>query len=296
MLEPRISLRYQLRDEVSLKAGYNRFVQYIRQVSNTAVLTPVDYWKACDRFIPPIISNQIAVGFFRNLDKNRYEISAETYFRSLENVMDYKNGAQLVLNENLEQSVVMGKGRAYGLELMVKKNRGIVTGWLAYTWSRSFKKMDSPFDEERINRGEWYPSEYDKPHDLSVFLNLRLSRRFSLSSTFLYSTGRPVTYPEQRYWFAGRETIVYSDRNKYRLPDYHRLDLSLTYEGSIKRKKRWRDSWTFSIYNVYGRKNPFSVFYERQTPTIYNDFRGYELYRFSVVGVPIPSFTYNFWF
>lgn len=294
--EPRIALRYEFPNSSSIKLGYNRTMQYIRQISNSASITPADYWKSCDNYIDPLISDQLAVGFFKNVKDNKYETSVEVYYKNIKNEVDYKNGARIILNKNLEQVLIHGIGRAYGVELMFKKSKGDLTGWLAYTYSRSFKQIDGQFSEEKINNGNWYPSNYDKPHDLTLVLNYKLSRRFTFSSNFLYSTGRPVTLPEYKYSIGSHEIIYFSDRNKYRLPDYHRLDIALTYEGSLLKHQTWRSSWTISLYNVYGRKNPFSVYYSKQDPSRLNDYKAYALYKFAVIGVPIPSFTYNFWF
>jgi hypothetical protein len=295
-LEPRVALRYQFLKSSSLKVGYNRISQYIRQVSNSTSITPVDYWKASDQFISPLISDQLSLGFFKNLKNNMYETSLEVYFKNIQNEVDYKNGARLILNENIEQYLIVGKGRAYGAELMIKKNSGTLTGWLSYTYSRSFKKMNGEFTEEKINDGNWYRSNYDKPNDLTLALSYKISRRFTASGNFVYSTGRPVTLPETKYKINDYEVIYFSDRNKYRLPDYHRLDLAITYEGSLLKHQTWRSSWTISVYNVYGRHNPFSVYYSKQDPSKENNYNSYGLYQFSVIGVPIPSFTYNFWF
>lgn len=295
-LEPRLALRYEFRNNSSLKIGYNRTMQYIRQISNSASITPADYWKASDSYLHPLIANQYAIGYFKNINDNMYETSLELYYKDIQNEVDYKNGAQLVLNPNLEQVLIHGIGRAYGAEMLIKKSKGDLTGWLAYTYSRSFKQIDGTFAEEQINRGEWYKSNYDKPHDFTVVLNYKLSRRFTFSSNFTYSTGRPATYPEQKYSMGAYEIISFSDRNKYRLPDYHRLDMAFRYEGSLLKHQKWRSSWTISVYNVYGRNNTFSVFYEKQIPSHLNNYRNYALYRFSVIGVPVPSFTYNFWF
>jgi hypothetical protein len=294
--EPRVALKYEFQNSSSVKLGYNRTAQYIRQISNTASITPADYWKSCDQNIAPLISDQLAMGFFKNFKKNMYETSLEVYYKKISNEIDYKNGARLILNSNLEQVLVPGVGRAYGVELMIKKSSGNLTGWLAYTYSRSFKKINGEFPEEKINSGNWYPSNYDKPHDLTLVLNYKLSRRFTFSSNFTYSTGRPVTLPEAKYTIGGYEIVYFSERNKYRLSDYHRLDMALTYEGSLLKHQKWRSSWTISLYNVYGRKNPFSVYYSKEKPSRFNDYKVYGLYQFSVIGIPIPSFTYNFWF
>jgi hypothetical protein len=294
--EPRIALKYEFQNSSSIKLGYNRTQQFIRQISNSTSITPADYWKSSDTYIAPLISDQLAVGFFENFNKNMFETSLEIYYKKISNEIDFKNGARLILNDNLEQDLIKGVGRAYGVELMIKKSSGNLTGWLAYTYSRSFKKMDGNFPEEKINNGKWYPSNYDKPNDFTLVLNYKLSRRFTFSSNFTYSTGRPVTLPETKYSIGSYEVIYFSERNKYRLPDYHRLDMALTYEGSLLKHQKWRSSWTISLYNVYGRKNPFSVFYSKEKPSQLNDYKSYALYQFAVIGVPIPSFTYNFWF
>lgn len=295
-LDPRISLRYAFQNASSLKAAYTRTRQYLRQLSNSASITPADYWKTADTYLKPLTANQYSFGYFRNFNNNKIESSVEIYYKNIDQLNDFKDGALILLNPDIEQVLLSGKGRAYGLEFLFKKTTGKISGWLSYTWSRSLIKMQSSFAEEQINRGEWYPSNYDKPHDLSLVLNYQLSRRFTFASNFTYSTGRPATFPEEKYQIGNIDVVTYSDRNQYRLPDYHRLDMSLTYEGSLKRKQFWRSSWTFSVYNVYGRKNPFSVFYEKQNPSPKNNYQRYALYQFSIIGIPIPSFTYNFWF
>ena len=294
--EPRLALRYELEGSSSIKLGYNRAKQYIRQISNSVSITPADYWKVSDTYLKPLISDQLALGFFKNFKNNTYETSIEIYYKNIQNEVDYKNGARLILNPNLEQVLISGIGKAYGAELLIKKSKGDLTGWLAYTYSRSFRKINGTFPEEKINNGEWYKSSYDKPHDLTIAMNYKISRRFTFSSNFVYNTGRPVTLPEQKYLIGTYEVVTYSERNKYRLPAYHRLDLSITYEGSLLIKKKWRDSWTFSIYNAYGHNNAFSVFYEKQKPSNQNQYSTYALYKLSVIGAPVPSFTYNFWF
>jgi hypothetical protein len=295
-MEPRIALRYELNNTSSIKAGYNRTTQYIRQISNTASITPADYWKASDNYLDPLLSDQYSIGYFKNFRNNMFETSFEIYYKDIQNDVDYKNGASLILNPKLEQALIAGIGNAYGAELLLKKSRGDLSGWLAYTYSRSFKKIDGFHPEEKINKGNWYKSNYDKPHDFTLVMNYKISRRYTVSGNFTYSTGRPATYPERKYKIGNHEIVSYSDRNKYRLPDYHRLDLAFTYEGSLLKEQKWRSSWTLSLYNVYGRKNTFSVFYEKQKPSHLNNYREYALFKFAVIGVPIPSFTYNFWF
>lgn len=295
-LEPRLSFKYEMGNSSSFKIGYNRMNQYVRQISNTASITPADYWKTCDSFIKPLISDQFAAGFFKNFRNDKYETSVEVYYKNLQNEVDFKNGAIIIMNDAIEQSLIYGRGRAYGAEFMVKKSMGRLSGWLSYTYSRSFKQMNGVHPEEQINNGKWYKSNYDKPHDFSAVLNYKISRRFTFSSNFIYSTGRPATFPEMKYQIGSTEVVYFSDRNKYRLPDYHRLDVAITYEGGLRKVQKWRSNWVFSIYNLYGRHNPFSVYYSRQQPSRFNNYNIYALYKFSIIGVPIPSFTYNFWF
>jgi hypothetical protein len=182
------------------------------------------------------------------------------------------------------------------LEITASKPAGRLTGMLNYTYSRTMRKTSSSLDEEKINRNKWYPSIYDKPHDLSLTATYNLSRRWRFSGNFVYISGRPVTLPELKYEYSGQTLIYYSDRNKYRMPPYHRVDFSLTLDENLKRKRMWKGSWTLSVYNVYGRKNPYSVYYRKTTPDRTNDFRSFALYRLAVIGIPVPTLTYNFTF
>ncbi|MBN1951390.1 MAG: carboxypeptidase-like regulatory domain-containing protein [Bacteroidales bacterium] len=294
--EPRLSLRFLLNKRNSIKLGYNHSAQYIQLLSNTAAATPTDIWKLSDSYIEPLISDQMSLGFFRNFLGNTLETSVEIYYKKIKNLIDYKNGAIILLNEHIETDIVGGMGRAYGLELMVRKNSGNLTGWISYTYSRTLKNTRSPFPEDLINNGAYYPAAYDKPHDISTSLNYRLSRRWSVSGNFIFSSGRPATLPEYQLEILNRKMVYFSDRNKYRLPDYHRLDLSVTFHGHIKAEQRYISSWTFSVFNVYGRSNPYSVYYTKDQPTQANDYKEYILYQLSIVNQPIPTISYNFRF
>ncbi len=213
----------------------------------------------------------------------------EGYFKKINDILDFKTGAQLLLNENIETEVLQGLGKTYGLEFLIRKNEGKLNGWLAYTYARSYIKLDSDFSEEQVNGGNYFPSNYDKPHDLSVVANYKLTRRFSFSANFVYQTGRPVTYPLGSYRFQNSDYVFYSDRNKFRIPDYYRLDLSFNMEGNHKIKKFAHSFWNLSIYNVLGRNNPYSVFFVTDNGEV-------KAYQSSIFSIPIPTITYNFKF
>jgi len=287
--EARVSARYFLAPDFSIKASFNNAIQYIHTLSNTTTVSPIDTWKLSDANIKPARANQYSLGFYKNLDANNYELSLEGYYKTTKDILDFKVGAQLLLNETIETEVLQGEGKAYGVELLLRKNRGDLNGWLGYTYSRSLIKFDSEFSEERINNGEFFASNYDKPHDFSAVLNYKLTRRFSLSANFLYQTGRPVTYPVGRYTFNNTEYVFYSNRNEFRIPDFYRLDIGLNVEGNHKIKKFAHSFWTISIYNVLGRNNPYSVYFVTEGGEL-------KAYKSSIFGVPIPSITYNFKF
>ncbi len=294
--EPRIALKYMLDPKSSVRLSLQRMHQYVNQLSNTSVASPADFWKSSDYYVKPLVSNQVALGYFSNLKNGIYEISAELYYKNLKNLTEYKNGATLIMNQHPETDIIQANGYAYGLELYAKKTEGRLNGWLSYTYSRTMRKTTGEYDEEKINNGKYYPSAYDKPHDLTAVMNYKISRRWRFSGNFVLSSGRPVTLPELKYGYDGRQIVYYSDRNKYRMPPYHRLDLSITFDENLRKKRMWKGSWTFSVYNAYGRKNPYSVFY-RQDPSIQlADKEPNALYKLSVIGVPVPSITYNFKF
>lgn len=289
-LEPRVSVLYKLSDNISLKAGYNRINQFIHLITNTTAVTPIDLWRLSNRYIKPNFSDQVSVGYFSTLTKPQLEISVELYYKLLHNSIDYTDGASLYRNDNIEADILQGKGKAYGGEILIKRSEGRVQGWVAYTYSRSFIQVDGTFAQEKINEGRYYPTNFDRPHDLKIFMDVKLTNRFSVVGNFTYATGRPITYPESYYEVGGITVPNYSDRNKYRIPDSHHLDLSLTMSTSLKKKKRVKASWTLSVYNIYGRKNPYSVYFKNNglgMPTAY---------QLSVFGNAFPSVTYNFTF
>lgn len=286
--EPRFSLKYSLTEFSSLKLSYNRMSQSLHLISNTIASTPVDIWMPTTNNIEPQLADQIALGYFRNFKDNSYEASAEVFVKKFQNQIDYIDNAELFFNEFLEGDLLSGTGRAYGLEFYLKKTKGDFTGWLSYTLSRSERKV------EGINRGEWYPNRYDRLHNLSLVGSYELNDRWSFSGNFIFSSGTPVTFPTNRYEIQGAviKHNVNEARNHYRIPAYHRMDISATYVPKANEGRKWKGEWVFSIYNVYSRKNPFSIYF-RQNEEIP---RNTEAVRFAVIGRPIPAISYNFKF
>lgn len=287
--EYRLSLRYMLPGNSSVKISLQRMRQYIHMLSNTAVMSPTDIWKLSDSYIKPEIGDQVTLGFYKNLKGNTIETSVEGYYKTMENFLDYKGGAVLILNHNIETDVVNTTGIAYGLEFMVRKVTGKLNGWVSYTYSRSLLQTESTTGSETINQGKRYPSNFDKPHDFTLVSNYKFSRRFSMSLNYTYSTGRPITLPLAKYDFNGTERLLYSERNQYRIPDYYRVDLSMNIEGNHKVRKLAHSSWSLSVYNLLGRKNAYSVYFVSEKGQI-------KSYKMSVFGSPIPTLTYNFKF
>lgn len=287
--EWRMAARYALNSETSLKLSYNRTRQYIHRLSNTISVAPTDTWKLSDTHIAPQIADQISLGIYKNFNGNNIETSLEIYYKKLNNLLDYKVGSDLILNENLATDVLQGRGKAYGVEVLLRKKSGKLNGWISYTFSRTFLKLDGDFQVERVNNGNFFPANYDKPHNISIISNYRLTQRYSFSANFTYSTGRPITFPIGNYQIAGGNVILFSQRNQFRIPDYYRLDLGINIEGNHKIKKLAHSFWSISVYNVLGRKNPYSVFFVIEEGRI----QGRKL---SVFGAPIPTITYNFSF
>lgn len=289
-LEPRFSFLYKIDSLSSLKFGYNRNLQYLQLVSNTTSGFPLDVWKAADYHSKPLKSNQFAVGYVRGLFNNQIELTAETYFKVLRDVQDYKNNADLFLNTTLETELLEARGRSYGLELMLRKRKGKFNGWLSYTLSRTELLTKSEFEEETINNGNWYKASWHKPHDVTFVASYDFTKRFSSSLNFVYATGRAITFPDSRYEILGVVIPNYSTRNADRLSDYHRLDLSATLKSKNYDTKKWKGSWVLSIYNVYARRNAFSY-------TFSNLGEGSaQAERLSLLGTILPSITYNFKF
>ncbi|SKA13556.1 TonB-dependent receptor [Sediminibacterium ginsengisoli] len=284
--EVRLSARYAFNNVMSIKAGYNSQRQYVHMLSNTAAMAPTDIWKLSDPNIRPQYGDQFSVGLYRNFKSNTIETSVEVYYKRIKDYLDYKSGAQLVLNPHIETDVMNTEGKAYGVELMIKKTAGKFNGWFSYTWSRTLLQMNDPAVGTPINNGKWYPANYDKPHDLTFVGNYRISHRFSISLNTSYSTGRPITLPIARFYYAGSERTLYSDRNMYRIPDYFRTDFSMNIEGNHKVHQLTHNSWTIGVYNLTGRKNPYSVYYVSENGVV----NGYKL---SIFGNAIPYVNFN---
>ena len=289
-LEPRFAARYFFTEDFSIKASYDMTRQYIHLLSSNITQSPTDTWKLSDSNIKPQSAQQISLGLYKNLKDEEYELSLEGYYKKSKNILDYKVGAQLLLNENVETQLLQGEGKAYGVEFLIKKQVGKLNGWIGYTYSRSLIKLQGQFNEETVNNGAYFASNFDKPHDLSAVLNYKFTKRYSLSTNFLYQTGRPITYPIGTYNYGGSEYTLYSDRNKYRIPDYIRLDLGLNIEGNHKIKKLAHSFWNISVYNVLGRNNPYSIYF------VTDPAGKIKAYKTSIFSIPVPSITYNFKF
>ena len=288
-LEPRISARYFLADDFSVKASYDKTYQYIHLLSSNTTQSPTDTWKLSDMNVKPQVSQQFSVGLFKNINSRDLELSIEGYYKKSRNFLDYKVGAQLLLNDNIETELLQGEGKAYGVEFLIKKTMGRLNGWVGYTYSRTLIKLDGAFNDEKVNNGKFFAANFDKPHDLSIILNYKITERYSFSSNFIYQTGRPITYPIGSYEYGGSQYTLYSDRNEFRIPDYFRLDIGLNIEGNHKIKKLAHSFWNISIYNVLGRNNPYSVYFVTEEGKV-------KAYKNSIFSIPVPTITYNFKF
>ncbi len=290
-LEPRVSLAYQLNESASVKAGYSRVAQYIHLLSNTASVTPLDVWTPSGKYIKPQIADQYALGYFRNFNDKLYSLEAEVYYKTTENRIDYIDGSDLIGNNTIEAEILNGKSRAYGLELLLRKNEGAFTGWVAYTLSKAEQlTLGGIAGGPGINNGEWYNSAYDRTHDISVTGAYRLNDKLSFGANLVFQTGRPVTYPNAQYEYEGLSVASYSSRNSDRLPVYHRIDVSATYKPNRKPNNRFKGEWVFGVYNLYNRKNAASISFSQNLDTGKN-----EASRTAIFGI-VPSITYNFKF
>ncbi len=287
--EPRAALNYGIGPKSSVKASYNRLRQYIFLLSNTIAIAPNDQWKLTDYHIAPPVADQLSVGFYHDFRDLGINISVEAYKKWINNVVEYKDGADFISAEPLETQILQGFQDSKGIEFLLKKTTNRLTGWLSYTYSRSTVLVDGIFDEEKINDGLPYPSNYDRPHSLNFVSNFRISRRLSFSSNVVYTTGRPVTLPIAAYFSEEQQYLLYSDRNEYRIPDYFRIDLSVNLEGNLKYKKVAHSYWMLNIYNASGRHNAYSVFYEVEEGQVL----GYQL---SIFAQPIVTLSWNFKF
>ncbi|RYF96503.1 MAG: hypothetical protein EOO00_02525 [Chitinophagaceae bacterium] len=284
--EYRFSIRYAFTTDFSIKAAYNSQRQYIHMLSNTTAIAPTDIWKLSDPNIKPQQGDQVSLGLYKNFKSNTIETSVEVYYKRIKDYLDYKPGARLILNHTIETDVINTRGKAYGVEFLLKKPGGKVNGWISYTYSRILLKTNSLDPDLQVNRGEYYPANYDKPHDVTLAGNFRVNHRFSVSLNSTYSTGRPITLPIGRYYYAGSQRVLYSDRNSHRIPDYIRTDFSLNIDGNHKVKQKTHNSWTLGVYNLLGRKNPYSVYFISQNGGV----RGY---KFSIFGSVLPFVNFN---
>jgi len=288
--EPRLGLRYALSPNSSVKFGYNLMRQYLQVITNTTTPLPTSRWKTSDANIRPQVSQLWSAGYSHNSKNNIFELSAEIYWRSTQHILDYKPGADFLLQAYPETQLLDGRSKAYGLELMVAKKKGELTGWVNYTYSRTLNQVNQGATfQQRINGGDWYRANYDRPHSLNASLTINQGKHHSFSFNFAYSTGRPYTAPEGFIRYQNRNYPFYNERNEYRLPDYHRLDFAWNIYNPGLKNRRWQGHWTFTIYNLYGRKNVYSIFYRTEGQAT-------NPYRLSIFAAPIPSLTYNFQF
>jgi hypothetical protein len=289
-LEPRMGLRYKLNELSSVKIGYNRMNQFLHMISNYSTPLPSVRWKTSNRYIPPEQSDLISIGLFKDTKSRKWEGSLELYYKWQRSIFDYLNGAELSINPQVETQLLTGKGKAYGMELMINKKKGIMTGWLAYTYARSFQKIPGEYPSiQQINGGAWFPSIIDKPHTINTLINFQTEKHNAVSFTFVYSTGRPYTAPVSFYKSGLKYFPVYSERNNGRISDYHRLDFSWIITNPSMKVKRWEGSWIVTIYNLYGRKNAFSYYFNP-------DGALFKPFKVSVFPTPLFSLTYNFKF
>jgi len=285
--EYRISLRYELNNNSSIKLSYNTTRQYIHMLSNTTAISPTDIWKLSDPNISPQKGAQYAIGYYKNLVGNTIETSVEIYYKQIGNYIDYKSGASLILNNHIETDVLNSNGKAYGIEFLLKKTAGQLNGWVSYTFSRTFLKTDNSAGQgESINNGAYYPADFDKPHNINFIANYQFSHRVSISANMVYSSGRPITLPLAQFNIGGSSSLYYSQRNQYRIPDYFRTDISLNLDGNHKVKQKLHNSWSFGIYNLTARQNAYSVYFINTNGRV----QGNQL---SLFGTMIPFVTYN---
>jgi len=286
-LEPRLAVNFMLGANNSLKLSYNRVNQFLFMLSNTIAISPTDQWKLCDYNIVPPYVDQVSMGFYQDFPRGGISTSLEVYYKKIEDVVDYRDGASFISTPNVETVTLQGEQEAYGFEALFKKSAGKLSGWIAYSYARSMMRVDSEFPSEQINHGDLYPSNFDRPHNLSIVTNVKLNRRLSFSANLVYTTGRPVTYPVSIYYMDGIQFVDYADRNSYRIPDYFRLDLSVNLEGNLKERKLFHSYWMLNFYNLTGRQNAYSVYFQNDDGVI----NGYKL---SIFGQMVVTLSWNF--
>ena len=257
---------------------------------------PTARWKTSDRYIKPQIGDQISLGYFRNFKDDAFEASLEVYYKRIQNANDYRDGVNLLLVRQPETALLQGNGFSYGAEFMLRKNTGKLTGWTSYTYSQTALQIKGDFVQNTINNGNYYPANYNRPHNLNLVMNYEHDKRFSYSLNFTYASGRPATFPKDRYFVGGVFVPNYTDRNQDKIPDYHRLDLSATIESNPDKLRSWKSSWVFAIYNVYAYRNAYSVFFRTKNDNSQEFYNRGQASQLSVFGTIIPSITYNFKF
>jgi hypothetical protein len=287
-LEPRLAISYTFNENQSIKASYNRMSQYLHLISNTQSPTPLDVWAPSDNFLKPQLLDQLAVGYFQNFKEDSYSLEVETFFKKIKNRVDYIDGANLIANEAIERVVLNGQARAYGLEVLFRKNTGRFKGWLSYTLSRTEQKVEGRTAiETGINNGDWYKTGFDKLHNLAIVANYKWTEKWRFSANLIFQTGQPVTFPDGQYEYEGITVPNFSSRNENNLPSYHRLDVSATLTPHKNKKRKWQAEWVFGIYNIYNRMNAASITFRQNDETASN-----EAIRLSIFGI-VPSATYN---
>ena len=293
-IEPRFSLSYLINDSNSIKASYNRMTQYLHLITNTASPTPLDIWAPSGRFIKPQLLDQVAAGYFKSIDNGMYTLETEAFYKDIQNRIDYINGANLIANNEIETVILNGQARAYGLEVLFKKNKGDFKGWFAYTLSRSEQQtLGRTAEEPGINNGEWYATPFDKTHDISINASYDLNKKWTFNANFIYQTGQPTNYPVAQYEGPNGLIVPLFDndsRNGERLPTFHRLDISATLTPKKNENRKWQGEWIFGIYNAYNRQNAASISFTQNSETRRN-----EATQTSIFGI-VPSVTYNFKF
>jgi len=289
--EPRFSLAYQLSNNSSIKASYNRMSQYLHLLSNTSSPTPLDVWSPSGKYIKPQILDQVAIGYFKTLRDNTYALEVESFYKTIDNRIDYIDGADLIANNAIEQVILNGEARAYGLEVLFRKNEGKFKGWLAYTLSKSEQRTPGRTSGETgINNGEWYRTSFDKTHDISLTASYELNNKWTFNSNFLFQTGQPATFPNGQYQYNGLIIPSFESRNSSRLPAYHRLDFSVNYNPNPQKTTGWKSEWVFGIYNTYNRRNAATISFRENRISGNN-----EALRLAIFGI-VPSVSYNFKF
>lgn len=285
-VEPRLNLRYMVGNNSSLKLSYTRGTQYLFMLSNTVALTPSDQWKLCDYHIGPEYLDQVSIGYFKDFPETGISTSMEVYRKWGHHIVEYRDGANFTESPYVESEILQGKQRSYGIETMIRKNSGLLNGWLSYCYARSFLQVDDNITGEQINGGKSFPTNYDRPHSLTLVANYKRGRRVSYSTNLVYMTGRPITYPVSIYYEYDVPYIHYSDRNRYRIPDYFRIDVSMNIEGNLKKRKLFHSFWMINVYNLTGRNNAYTVYFKNVEGYV----KGYKL---SIFAQPIITVSWN---